>query len=56
MRSLKMRTTTMQALLAMVSMTLWFLLMVWLFFQLPDWIFMPLACFSTLAYLKMMEN
>jgi hypothetical protein len=46
----------MQALLAIVSITLWFLLMVWLFFQLPDWVFVPFACFASLVYLKLMEG
>jgi hypothetical protein len=46
----------MQSLLALVSFTLWLGLMVWLFFQLPDWIFVPFACFATLVYLKLMEN
>jgi hypothetical protein len=45
----------MPMLLAMTSLLMWLILMVWLYNNSPQWFFVPFFVVSTLGYLKMME-
>lgn len=41
--------------LATMSLVLWFVLMIWLYFNLPAWLFVPLFVFATFGYLRLLE-
>ncbi|MGI0492833.1 hypothetical protein ACN4EG_13710 [Alkalinema pantanalense CENA528] len=41
--------------LAGTSLLLWFVLMFWLYCNVPEWFFVPFFVVATLWYLKMME-
>ena len=45
----------MPSFLASSSVGLWFLLMILVYFNTPDWFFIPFFIVTTIAYMKMME-
>jgi hypothetical protein len=45
----------MPTLLALTSLAMWLILMVWLYNNSPQWFFVPFFVVATWGYLKMME-
>lgn len=41
---------------AAISVSLWLVLMVWLFFSTPDWFFVPFAGVATFLYLNLVSK
>ena len=49
------RSLLMPSFLASSSVGLWFLLMILVYFNTPDWFFIPFFIVTTIGYMKMME-
>lgn len=41
--------------LAGTNISMWFLLMLWVYLNLPSWFFVPFFIVATIGYMKMME-
>lgn len=49
------RSLSMPSFLVSSSVGLWFLLMVLVYFNTPEWFFIPFFIVTTIGYMKMME-
>ncbi|MBD1845219.1 hypothetical protein H6F89_17770 [Cyanobacteria bacterium FACHB-63] len=45
----------MRDLLALISLVCWFILMIWVYRNSPEWFFVPFFFVATFAYLRLLE-